>query len=62
MGLMPFAVVILACPIGMAAMIWLMSRGKNKDHGTSSAERQMARLRSEIHRLNAEHAAQPRNR
>lgn len=62
MGSSLFAVAVLACPIGMGAMMWLMMRGQNKNSGNGSAEQQLGQLRSEIDELKAERAAKPTNR
>ncbi|MEA1798747.1 hypothetical protein ACBG85_29870 (plasmid) [Rhodococcus sp. NyZ502] len=57
MSLMPFLVVVLGIPVGMATMVGLMSVGHENGHRKSRAERRMHRLRSEVSRLNSENVA-----
>lgn len=59
MGSLFFGVAVLACPIGMGAMMWLMMRGQSENSGNGSAEQQLGQLRSEIDELKAERAAKP---
>lgn len=54
-----YGLAVLACPVGMGAMMWMMMRGQRG--GTSSNPNgpdQVADLRSEIDQLKAEQAAQ----
>ena len=60
---------VLACPVGMGAMMWMMMRGsRNPGSGSQpdqSAAQEVARLRAEVDqlraaRLNQEHAEGPR--
>lgn len=51
--------VILACPVGMGGMMWLMMRGNKVPQGPptgeTDAERvELAQLRHEVERLKAE--------
>lgn len=57
MSLTPFLVVVLGIPVGMAAIIGLVSMGHEKGNHKSSAERKMQRLRSEVNRLNSKNVA-----
>ncbi|MGH2945802.1 MAG: hypothetical protein ACRDPC_05995 [Solirubrobacteraceae bacterium] len=45
-----YALVLLACPVGMGAMMWFMVRG-SRNRGE---HRSLADLRAEQHRLDAE--------
>lgn len=47
-------IAVLACPVGMGLMMWLMTRGQRKDSG--DANRQVAQLRAEVEQLKAERA------
>ncbi|MGH3678263.1 MAG: hypothetical protein ACRDU5_21515 [Mycobacterium sp.] len=51
---------ILACPVGMGLMMWLMMRGSKTDTSASASDsdaaRQLAGLRAEVDRLTAERA------
>lgn len=53
-----YAVPLLACPLGMGLMMWLMSR---KGHGHDAAQpdtaADLARLRAELSELGAAQAA-----
>jgi hypothetical protein len=52
-------VAVLACPIGMGLMMWLMMRGgRNKASGDTGGQHQVAQLRAEIDELKADRAAQ----
>ncbi|GAA3845302.1 hypothetical protein [Amycolatopsis tucumanensis] len=47
------ALAVLACPVGMGLMMWMMMRGQRKGSGDSS-EQQVAQLRAEIDQLKAD--------
>ncbi|HEV2753474.1 MAG TPA: hypothetical protein VGV36_06525 [Solirubrobacteraceae bacterium] len=53
-----YVLALLACPVGMGAMMWLMSKGMmgtNKKDDTSSARSDSLQdLRDEQHRLSAD--------
>ncbi|SFB62574.1 hypothetical protein SAMN05216266_13114 [Amycolatopsis marina] len=51
-----YTVAILACPVGMGAMMWMMMRGQGKSTGSGQPEQaqQVQQLRSEIDELKAE--------
>jgi hypothetical protein len=57
-----FALALLACPVGMGAMMWFMMRGSggqgSGSQGDKAAEQEVARLRAEVDQLRAarEHA------
>lgn len=52
-----WGIAILACPVGMGVMMWMMMRGQNR--GTDAvSERQVAQLRTEIDQLKADRDAQ----
>lgn len=46
---------LLACPIGMGLMMWLMMRGQRKDQPKAShgQEAEIVRLRAEVDQLRA---------
>jgi hypothetical protein len=52
-----WGVAVLACPVGMGAMMWMMMRGQGNGTGEVS-ERQVAQLRAEIDQLKADRVAQ----
>jgi hypothetical protein len=52
-----WGVAVLACPLGMGVMMWMMTRGQGKGTGEVS-ERQVAQLRAEIDQLKADRVAQ----
>lgn len=52
-----WGVAVLACPLGMGVMMWMMMRGQGKGTGEVS-ERQVAQLRAEIDQLKADRVAQ----
>ncbi|MBW0090381.1 hypothetical protein I4I73_16485 [Pseudonocardia sp. KRD-184] len=53
-----YGLALLACPVGMGAMMWMMMRGQRTGSGTLKGPDQVAELRSEIDLLKAERAAQ----
>jgi hypothetical protein len=59
---MLYALALLACPVGMGLMMWIMMRGQN--NSTHQAQRPADRgevdaLRAEVEALKADHAALP---
>ncbi len=53
-----YGLALLACPVGMGAMMWMMMRGQRAGSGPAKGTDQVAELRSEIDLLKAERAAQ----
>ncbi len=60
-----YGLAVLACPVGMGLMMWMMMRGqkKNPDGGDSSAQvsgsqQQVDQLRAEIDQLKADRVTQ----
>ena len=58
---MLFALAVLACPVGMGAMMWFMMRGPGSasTQETPSQAEELAALRSEITALRAEQQRNP---
>jgi hypothetical protein len=52
------AAAVLACPVGMGLMMWMMMRGHNNADSTSTGDKQreVDQLRAEIEALKAERA------
>lgn len=55
-----YALALLACPVGMGLMMWMMMRGNQQQppprtENAADAD-ELARLRSEVDRLHAERA------
>jgi hypothetical protein len=59
-----YSVAVLACPIGMGLMMWMMMRGQRNNTAAGSGppddSGQVARLRAEIEQLKAERAKDAR--
>lgn len=55
-----YGLAVLACPVGMGVMMWMMARGNRGQRGAGSpgGQDQVAQLRDEIDQLKAERAAQ----
>ena len=56
-------VAVLACPVGMGLMMWMMMRDDSKDTGGSqdpSWQREVQALRAEIEQLKAQRANERR--
>lgn len=54
-----YGLALLACPVGMGAMMWMMMRGQRTGSGDiPKGPDQVAALRSEIDQLKAERATQ----
>lgn len=51
-----WGVAVLACPVGMGLMMWLMMRGQRKGPANGTNEEQVAQLRAEVEQLRAERA------
>lgn len=52
-------VAVLACPVGMGLMMWMMMRGQGKDTATSEdhgSQQEVQALRAEIEQLKAQRA------
>lgn len=57
-----YGVAVLACPVGMGVMMWMMMRGQRGDAGGDAGspvgQDQVAELRAEIDQLKADRAQQ----
>ncbi|WP_036337441.1 MULTISPECIES: hypothetical protein [Modestobacter] len=50
-----YLLALLACPIGMGAMMWMMNRGhRSRPQATEDKQIELAGLRAEIDQLRAE--------
>jgi len=52
-------VAVLACPVGMVLMMWIMMRGQGKDTAASQdhgSQQEVQALRAEIEQLKAQRA------
>lgn len=49
------AIALLACPVGMGVMMWMMMRGKKEpaDEGTAAKQAELAGLQAQIDQLQA---------
>lgn len=56
-----YPLVVLACPIGMGLMMWMMMRGGNKNEADSApaTSEEIAMLRNEVEHLRTFQAPQP---
>jgi len=53
------AAAVLACPVGMGLMMWMMMRGQGKDTAASedhASQQEVQALRAEIEQLKAQRA------
>jgi flagellar basal body-associated protein FliL len=51
-----YALAVLACPVGMGAMMWMMMRGQHRtaEPDTAAQQTELAALRAQIDQLEAE--------
>jgi hypothetical protein len=56
-----YLLVLLACPIGMGAMMWMMTRGHGSRPQPAEDQAALAGLRAEIDQLRAERSATGRD-
>lgn len=49
-----YGLAVLACPVGMGAMMWMMMRGQRHDSGDAGGQQQVAQMRAEIDQLKIE--------
>lgn len=54
-----YPLALLACPVGMGLMMWMMMRGQRTDPGQDSEQRQVAELRAEVEALKADRGRLP---
>lgn len=54
-------IAVLACPVGMGAMMWMMrgqgSKAQDSNAGSGEQQKQVEQLRAEVDQLKAERAA-----
>ncbi len=56
-----YALALLACPLGMGAMMWMMMRGNKSSDVTGAAEQaELTAMRARIDQLEADKNADPR--
>lgn len=48
-----YSMALLACPLGMGAMMWFMMRKPSHQHGSSGGSEELTRLRAEVDQLRA---------
>jgi hypothetical protein len=51
-----WGIAVLACPVGMGLMMWLMMRGRRKDPAGDTSQEQVTQLRAEVEQLKSERA------
>ena len=58
-----YALAVLACPVGMGAMMWMMMRGQHKtsDSDTGVKQAELTALRAQLDQLQAERRDAQRN-
>ncbi len=53
-----YGLAVLACPVGMGVMMWMMMRGNRQGASDAGGHDQVAQLRAEIDQLKAERGEQ----
>ncbi len=53
-----YGLAVLACPVGMGAMMWMMMRGQRRGPDGTGGQQQVDQLRAEIDQLKTERATQ----
>ncbi len=48
-----YSLAILACPVGMGLMMWMMMRGGHAKNSSPTPDTDIARLRAEVDQLRA---------
>ncbi len=54
-----YGLALLACPVGMGAMMWMMMRGGSRSAPEQDASAELTRMRAEIDQLRAAQRDRP---
>ncbi len=54
-----YGLALLACPVGMGALMWMMLRGSSRSAPSQDASAELTRMRAEIDQLRAAQRDRP---